>query len=199
MRVQVHIFVSQLQLVTWPSDYNYNLLIISVKFVISYKTVIFQHIALGSSTYTCYVGYGIPVPGLPIQFLVLHRKDMHSSMVTGDTQARGVVVEIYTVNNIMSLYNKPSNQEQSIVKRIHKKHTLVNIWVLSFCTYTLLTASCHCWKHLWKPNLLIPPSLLFSTDATPVVAFCSISPWTQNSVPWANFQSTEQPHIARRR
>jgi len=73
------------------------------------------------------VGYGIPVPGLPIQFLVLHRKDMHSSMVTGDTQARGVVVEIYTVNNIMSLYNKPSNQEQSIVKRIHKKHTLVNI------------------------------------------------------------------------
>ena len=44
------------------------------------------------------MGYGIPVPGLSIQFLVLHSKDMHSAMIAGDTEPWRVVVEIYTVN-----------------------------------------------------------------------------------------------------
>jgi hypothetical protein len=30
--------------------------------------------------------YSIKVPGLSIQFLVLHSKHMHSAMITGDTQ-----------------------------------------------------------------------------------------------------------------
>lgn len=189
----MYTFVSQLQLVTRPPDYNYHLLIISVKFVINYKTVIFQQISLGSSTYTCPVGYCIPVPGLPIQFLVLHRKDMHSSMIAGDTEPWGVVVEIYTVNN-MSLYNKPSTQEKCTVNRIYTKHNIVNKWVLSFCIYALLTASCHCWKHLWKPT----PTPFFLVQMSDLLLHSiQFLLWTQNNVLWANFQSMEQAHIVR--
>jgi hypothetical protein len=54
------------------------------------------------------------------------------------------VVEIYTANNMMSLYNKPSTQEKCIVKRLYIKPKIFTLAVLTFCIYTLLTASCHC-------------------------------------------------------
>lgn len=163
--------------------------------LLSYKTVIFQQISLGSSTYTCSVDYSIPVPGLPIQFLVLYSKDMHSSMIAGDTEPWRVVVEVYTVNNIMSSYNKPSTQEKCTVKRIYTKHNIINIWVLSFCIYALLAASWHCWKHLWKPTPPPTPFLVQMLDL--LMHSIQFLLWTQNNVLWANIQSTEQPHIAR--
>lgn len=41
------------------------------------------------------------VPGLSIQFLVLNGKHMHSAMITGDAEPRWIIIEIYTVNNII--------------------------------------------------------------------------------------------------
>jgi hypothetical protein len=95
----------------------------------------------------------------------------------------------------MSLYNKPSTQEKCTLKRIYIKHNTVNISVLSFCIHALLTASCHCWKHLWKKNL--PPLSFLVQMSDLLLHSIQFLLWTQNNVLWANFQPTEQSHIAR--
>jgi hypothetical protein len=120
---------------------------------------------------------------------------MHSAMITGDTQPWRVVVEIYTANN-KSWYNKPSTQEKCIVKRIHIKPNLVTLAVLPFCIHTFLTASCHCWKHLWKPNVPPPPFFLVQLGDL-LLHSIQLLLWTQKNDLWANFHSREELVIAR--